>query len=64
MDAWIGTATKDRVTGILVTSDPKKHDLEIKVLIGCSPEEADAALTSSNRGEMAAILVSRHALVQ
>jgi inorganic pyrophosphatase len=59
MDAWIGSGDITRVNGMFVTSDPQKGDIEIKVLIGCSPEETETALASSNRGEMSAILVSR-----
>jgi len=59
MDVWIGSEDKSHVSGVLITSDPQKSDIEIKVLVGCSPEETEAALASSNRGEMSAILVTR-----
>jgi len=57
IDVWTGSGDLKTVTGILVVVDPVKKDSEIKVLIGCDDDESAIALESSNRGDMAAILI-------
>ena len=57
IDVWIGSGDAKLVTGILLVVDPVKKDSEIKVLIGCDDDESAKALESSNRGDMAAILI-------
>lgn len=58
IDAWIGEG-EPRVSGIIVTFDPIKRDSEMKVCVGCGPDELQAALASNSRGDMRAILVAR-----
>lgn len=41
IDVWIGSQGKQRVTGIACTVDAQKRDAEIKLLLGCTPSEAD-----------------------
>ncbi len=43
IDVFVGTATGTEVAGILLTADPVKRDVEIKVLLKCSPQEVTAA---------------------
>ncbi len=59
MDAWMGSGTSRLVTGALLTLDPVKGDVEVKVLIDCTPGEMQLALAASNRGDMGAVLLSR-----
>lgn len=59
IDVWIGSNASGQVTGVLNTSDPLKGDVEIKVLIDCTPEEMQLALAANNRGNMGAVLLSR-----
>ncbi len=59
IDVWSGSGEQNHITGILVIVDALKKDSEIKVLIGCNKDEMKLALDSSNRGEMAAILIER-----
>ena len=49
MDVWIGTlgpipSATPTVTGIIVTVDLDKRDAELKLLLNCTPEEAQTAL--------------------
>jgi len=39
IDVWIGSLKTKTLTGILCTFDKIKRDAEIKLLIGCTPEE-------------------------
>lgn len=59
LDAWHGSLDSDKVTGIAVTLDPIKGDSEVKVLIGCTPEDKQKILAAHNRGDMSAIIVDR-----
>ncbi|MFB9909424.1 inorganic pyrophosphatase [Allokutzneria oryzae] len=42
LDAFLGTAGGG-VRAALVTADPGKGDVEVKLLVGCSPAEEEAA---------------------
>jgi inorganic pyrophosphatase len=59
VDVWVGSLSGGTVTGLLVTVDEKKHDAELKVLVGCTGEEARQVLAIHNRGMQSAILVQR-----
>lgn len=59
IDCWVGALEK-KVTGIAVTVDLEKKDSEIKILIGCSPEEMDVIGQTHNRGTLSAIVIQRH----
>jgi inorganic pyrophosphatase len=39
IDVWLGSLRTKTLTGILCTFDTLKSDAEIKLLIGCNPEE-------------------------
>ncbi|HJS17128.1 MAG TPA: hypothetical protein VJ785_00155 [Anaerolineales bacterium] len=41
MDVWIGSRIEKTLTGILCTFDRLKRDAEIKLLIGCTPEDIE-----------------------
>lgn len=59
VDVWVGSLSGGTVTGLLVTVDEKKHDAELKVLVGCTREEARQVLAIHNCGMQSAILVQR-----
>lgn len=59
IDAWIGSLPERSVTGIIYTVDLHKRDAEIKLLLGCTPEEADAIAAIHARGTQSAMLVLR-----
>ena len=59
IDVWIGSLPERRVTGIIATVDLLKRDAEIKVLLGCTAEEARSALAMHRNGDQAALLIER-----
>lgn len=59
IDVFAGTADNRTVGAILVTLDSQKKDAEIKLLLGCTPEEQQLALDILNYKFMAALLVRR-----
>lgn len=59
IDLWLGSLDEQRVTGAIITVDLLKRDAEVKLLVGCSAEEADLALTAHQSSSLAALLVAR-----
>ncbi len=41
IDVWLGSLNNKTLTGILCTFDRLKRDAEIKLLIGCTPEDLE-----------------------
>ena len=58
VDVWRGTQS-ERVTGAIFTVDTLKSEGEVKLLIGCSPEEAAAGVEIHNKGSQTGLLVLR-----
>lgn len=60
IDVWVGSLPDKTVTAALACVDLHKRDAEVKILLGCTPEEAQRILTFHNTGGIqAAILISR-----
>ena len=59
LDIWIGSGARQGVQGVLCCVDLAKRDAEIKLLIGCRPDEVEAALNFCNRDAMRSVLVLR-----
>lgn len=64
IDVWIGSLrcqspAEQTVTGIIAAVDSDKRDAELKLLLNCTPTEAQIALAASNRGLQTGILVMR-----
>lgn len=59
IDLWRGSLEEPRVTGVIVTADRLKGDVEIKLLLGCTPAEQHSALAVHNRQSQAGLLVTR-----
>ena len=59
IDVWVGSLPEVEVTGIVCTLDLEKRDAEIKILLGCTPEEARRILSIHNRDKQAGMLVER-----
>ena len=59
LDVWIGSLPGRAVTAILCTVDLDKRDAELKILLGCTPEESRQIAAVHNAGSQAAILVER-----
>jgi inorganic pyrophosphatase len=57
IDVWVGTAEVKHVTAIVATIDLHKRDSEIKILLGCTPEEKQLILERHNQGEQSGILI-------
>ena len=59
IDVWVGSLSERRVTAIVCTVDSHKRDTEIKVLLGCTIEEAREILALHNDGSQSAMLIQR-----
>jgi len=59
IDVWVGSLPERWVTAVVCTLDSHKRDVEIKLLSGCTPEEARQVLAIHNRGEQSALLIER-----
>jgi inorganic pyrophosphatase len=57
IDAWTGSLPDRAVTGIIVTVDTLKRDAEIKILLGCTPAEAQEILARHNSFSQAGFLI-------
>ncbi len=61
IDVWRGSLPQPTVDAIICTVDLKKRDSEMKVLIGCTPEEMRLAYKFHNQGSvMKGILIERN----
>lgn len=61
IDIWAGSQRGRGVTGVICTVDLLKMDAEIKILVGCTAEEAQSILRLHNEGPQSAILIMRPA---
>lgn len=59
IDVWVGSREMQAVTGVICTVDERKEDVEIKLLLGCTGEEAAQALAVHNLGQQTGMLVTR-----
>jgi inorganic pyrophosphatase len=59
IDVWVGSLPERKVTAVVCTVDADKRDAEVKILLGCTPQEACAILAVHNRGSQAGLLVER-----
>jgi inorganic pyrophosphatase len=61
IDIWVGSLADKRVTAIVCTVDTVKRDAEMKILLGCTPQEAQVILGVHSSDAQAAVLVERPA---
>jgi inorganic pyrophosphatase len=59
IDAWQGASGASTLDSVILTVDLSKRDLEVKLLLGCSTEEAETILTFHNSNTMHAIQIRR-----
>ena len=59
IDVWRGSLPGDSVTAVVCTVDMFKRDSEVKLLIGCTGDEAAAILATHNTGPQSAVLIQR-----
>ncbi len=61
IDIWVGSLADKGVTAIVCTVDRVKRDSEMKILIGCTPQEAHIIRDFHNDDAQAAVLMERPA---
>jgi inorganic pyrophosphatase len=61
IDAWRGSLPDAQITGVIATVSVPQRDAELKLLIGCTPEEMQQALTTHCQTRQAGILIPRPA---
>jgi inorganic pyrophosphatase len=61
IDVWVGSLPEQAVTAIVCTVDMLKRDAEVKILLGCTPQEAQTALSfhTDDSDWQSAILIER-----
>ncbi len=59
IDVWIGSLEERKMNAVVLTLDLKKRDAEIKLLLGCNPDEEKAILAFYHKSGMIAHLVRR-----
>lgn len=59
IDAWRGSLEEPALDAVLLTADLKKRDSEIKLLLGCTPQEKQQILYFTNAELMRGWLVNR-----
>jgi inorganic pyrophosphatase len=59
IDAWVGSLPDRRVTAIICTIDLEQRDAEVKILLGCTAQEAREILAIHNAGFQSSVLMER-----
>ena len=59
LDIWVGSLPQKALTALVLTVDLHKRDIEIKLLLGCTPAEQDRILDFLNSGLMRAVKILR-----
>jgi inorganic pyrophosphatase len=59
IDLWIGRDEGRHVTGVLCTIDLDKGDAEVKILLGCTKDDAREILAFHNQGSQSGMLIMR-----
>ena len=59
IDVWRGAEPEAGVTAVIVTVDLFKRDAEVKLLVGCTPDEARLALATHDQQSQAGLLLWR-----
>jgi inorganic pyrophosphatase len=59
IDVWRGSQPEQVVTGVICTIDMNKKDAELKILVGCTPAEAQVILKTHNECSQSGILIAR-----
>ena len=59
VDVWRGSLCDKSIVGALCTVDLFKNDVEVKILLGCTPDEIATIRDFCNEGPMKACLIRR-----
>lgn len=57
IDVWVGSLPGRRLSGVVCSVDLQKRDVEMKVLLGCTPDEMQCILAFHNSGSQAAMVM-------
>lgn len=60
VDVWLGSLRPARVVGCLLTVDLGKHDMELKILLGCTTAEISLITAFCNSDLMQVVPVLRN----
>lgn len=60
IDVWVGSLAERDLQGVFLTIDVEKKDAEIKLLVGCTPEDEKIILDFMHQHGMPATLVHSH----
>lgn len=61
IDVWVGSLAERKLVGVICTVDVVKRDTEVKLLLGCTPQEMRKLLAQHNTSMQGGILVERPA---
>ena len=56
---WLGSLPGRQVTAVICAVDLDRHGAEIKLLLGCTPQEAQIILQIHNDGNQSGLLIVR-----
>ena len=59
IDIWRGTLATATVTAVVCAIDLAKRDMEMKLLLGCTPAEIDQIAAIHNVGDQSAFVLTR-----
>lgn len=59
IDVWLGSGNRTQLTGVICTVDTLKRDAEIKLLLGCTPEEMQRIANFVHENGMGCLLIER-----
>jgi inorganic pyrophosphatase len=59
IDVWLGSGDVTHAAGIICTLDAVKRDAEIKLLLGCSPDEMQSVIDFFQMNGISSLLVKR-----
>lgn len=61
IDCWVGSLGGNEAVGIVTVVDAVKGDSEIKILLGCTPEDMRTILKCHQRGSVDGLLTEKPA---
>lgn len=59
IDIWVGSGGGRYVEAVICTIDLEKRDAEIKLLVGCTPDDTRRIIEVTNVGLMRCVLIRR-----
>ena len=57
VDTWLGSLNNKHISGIVCTVDVAERDVEVKLLLGCTPEDIAVIVDIHNQGAQAAFFI-------